>query len=130
MPTGPGWVRLGHYAVQRRVKLGYPTQRALAARTRLTERVIGKVETGHTVSGSTLAAIELALNWAPGSAQAIINGGEPTEVTAQPQPVRYADPALQAIWEDSRMPLDERAAMINLALQMRTARQGDGEKPA
>jgi hypothetical protein len=71
------WRRLADYVVAGRVALGMRDRRALAAATGVTERTLGKLENGHRVSASTLAAIENRLGWAPGSCRRILAGGEP-----------------------------------------------------
>ena len=90
MPTGPGWVRLGRYVTSRRVELGMKTLGAFAGETRrvapprgLNEKSLGKLERGQSVCKSSLAVVEMALRWTPGSAQAVIDGGEPAEVEPQ-----------------------------------------------
>ena len=44
------WERLGDYIVARRIALGMRDRRSLAAATGVTERTLGKVETGKRVS--------------------------------------------------------------------------------
>ena len=131
MPTSPGLTRLGRYAVHRRVELGMRTQREFAARTGLTERVIGKIETGHSVSKSTYAVLELVLEWKPGSADAVISGGEP-EIAERPDDrpaiVRdnWDDPIVQTFWG-----LDvseaQRLAYIKVHLELTAGNDVQGE---
>src|ERR1700728_1088081 len=71
------WERLGDYIVARRIALGMRDRRSLAAATGVTERTLGKVETGKRVSAGTLAALENQFSWAPGPCRHILAGGEP-----------------------------------------------------
>ena len=62
------------YVVARRAALGMRDRRALSAATGVTDRTLGKLETGHRVSASTLGAVENHLGWAPGSCRRILAG--------------------------------------------------------
>jgi len=132
MPTSPGLTRLGRYAVHRRVELGMRTQREFAARTGLTERVIGKIETGHSVSKSTYAVLELVLEWKPGSADAVISGGEP-EIAERPDDrpaiVRdnWDDQNVQDMW-GLGVTEAQRLAFIKVYLHDRAASEVQGEQ--
>ncbi|MGH2604403.1 MAG: helix-turn-helix domain-containing protein [Dehalococcoidia bacterium] len=79
------WKRLASYIRQRRIELGYRVRREFAAKVGLTDRTLGTLESGQHVGLDTLAAIEIGLRWAPGSAEHILAGGEP-ESTDQPIP--------------------------------------------
>lgn len=90
--TGPGrhsrrvtedWARLGSYVASRRSELGYPTTRAFAnalagTPAPISEKTLGRLESGKSVSRNTLTVVEAALDWSPGSARAILAGGVPT----------------------------------------------------
>jgi hypothetical protein len=52
----------------------------LAAAVGISERTIGNLERGQSVSSTTLAAIENRLGWTPGSADDVLAGGEPSLV--------------------------------------------------
>src|ERR1700723_1113542 len=68
------WQRLGDYVVARRIALGMRDRRSLAVATGVTERTLGKVETGRRVSASTLGALDNHLQWAPGSCRQVLAG--------------------------------------------------------
>lgn len=93
------WSRLGAYVLQGRVRAGYPTRTSLARviaasdGTRVSDRTLGKLETGKSVGEDTLAKVELAIGWKPGSARAVLSGREPTLVT-QDAPAESAIDAL------------------------------------
>ena len=113
------WERLGDYVVARRIALGMRDRRALAAATGVTDRTLGKVETGKRVSASTLGAVENQLGWAPGSCRRILAGGEPTTVAGGASPSRYSDPTLQHIAETPGLPPDVVRGLIALARNWR-----------
>lgn len=123
MASGPDWARLGNHVTARRVALGMNSVRALSAATKkisprgISERSLGKLENGRGVPyRSTLAMVEMALGWAPGSAQDILGGGEPTEVKPaddRPQLVidNWGDEVVRAMWRLNR-PLETRLGII------------------
>lgn len=80
--TGQDGKRLGEYVVQRREQLGMRTTKALADKVKMTPRALGDVENGRRTnySAGTKARLEIALEWRPGSIDAILAGGEPTPV--------------------------------------------------
>lgn len=78
------WRRLADYVRSRRVEVGFRSTRQLAIAVDITEKTIGKLERGQPVNTSTLAAVEAALQWSPGSAAAVLAGGEPTPRRAAP----------------------------------------------
>jgi hypothetical protein len=61
-----------------RIRAGYPTLTAWAEHLGISERTLGDLERGRAGGPNTIAAVENALPWAPGSAQAILEGREPT----------------------------------------------------
>lgn len=94
--------RLASFVIARRMELGMRDRRALERKSGISDRTLGKVELGQSVNASTLGGIELALDWEPGSATRILQGGEPVIKGQQaPAPRRplYADPAEQSLWE-------------------------------
>lgn len=94
--------RLASYVRQRRVALGYRVRRDFAREVGLTDRTLGTLESGQHVGLDTLAAIEIGLVWAPGSAERVLDGGEPTVPTpGSPRAAEY----------EQRLHL-ERAALI------------------
>ena len=115
------WKRLADHVITRRVQLGMMDRRDLRDATGITERTIGQLERGHSVSASTLAKIELTLEWPPGTARRILDGGEPdTAVPArQPDSPRYSDPSLQRIWDDPGLTDAEKHGIVALVMGMR-----------
>lgn len=75
--TGPD--RLADLVRQRRQDVGLSTATALAARMKVSSRIIGEIENGRRDSyrNATLWSLDDALFWERGSAQDILNGGEP-----------------------------------------------------
>jgi transcriptional regulator with XRE-family HTH domain len=113
------WERLGDYVVARRIALGMRDRRALAAATGVTDRTLGKVETGKRVSASTLAALENQFSWAPGSCRQVLAGGEPVTQAAADAIPQYDDPTLQHIAEVPGLPPDVVRGLIALARNWR-----------
>src|SRR6266704_1659781 len=109
------WQRLGDYVVARRIALGMRDRRGLADATGVSDRTLGKVETGRRVSASTLGALDNHLGWAPGSCRQILAGAEPGIVAAAPAVPRYDDPTLQHIAEVPGLPPDVVRGLIALA---------------
>jgi hypothetical protein len=123
------WRRLGDYVVARRIALGMRDRRALAAVTGVTDRTLGKVETGRRVSASTLGALENHLGWAPGSCREILAGGEPVMLAPSPSVPQYDDPTLQHIAEVPGLPPDVVRGLIALARNWRE-QEGEGDDEA
>jgi transcriptional regulator with XRE-family HTH domain len=113
------WERLGDYVIARRIAVGMRDRRALAAATGVTERTLGKVETGKRVSASTLAVLENHFGWAPGSCRQVLAGGEPVGVTPAEGIPQYDDPTLQHIAEVPGLPPDVVRGLIALARNWR-----------
>lgn len=82
--TTAGWERLGRRIKVERGRKGYPSVRSLAEATGLSPRTIQTIESGSRTGRpreTTLARIERALGWQPGSAERIVEGGRPREAT-------------------------------------------------
>lgn len=128
------WRRLADYVVARRVELGMRDRRSLAAATRVTDRTLGKLENGQRVSPSTLAVIENAFGWAPGSCRRILAGGEPVVLSAsaaaaapgQGDPAE-ADPTLAYLASTPGLPPEVVRGLIALARGWRETEAGDAE---
>jgi hypothetical protein len=91
-PAEPDRERLGRYVRERRLALDDMTIRqACAAAGGMALQTWTSVEQGKSVSDRTLRRVETALRWAPGSAQDVLDGGEPTELAApatiEPRPI-------------------------------------------
>ncbi|MBF6462532.1 helix-turn-helix transcriptional regulator [Nocardia puris] len=72
------WKHLAAQVIARRQELGMSTRQVLADHTGLNYRVLGDLERGtRGVSAGTLAIVEQALGWMPGSARRVLEGGEP-----------------------------------------------------
>lgn len=114
--TDSRWSRLADYVVSRRREIGYGRQVDLVSGSALGMRTLSSIETGERTqyNRSTLAALEQALDWEPGSIQAVLDGGEPTPTEDRaPEPDDYP-PGLteheKSMWD--RMDLmDETARM-------------------
>jgi transcriptional regulator with XRE-family HTH domain len=74
------WKRAGEKIIARRIALGMTTTTALAQRTGLSARMLGDIENARrqNFAKPTIAQIEHALEWAPGSIDSILSGGDPT----------------------------------------------------
>jgi len=125
--AGEDWRRLADYVIARRAELGMRDRRALAAVTGVTDRTLGKLETGHRVSASTLGVIENHLGWTPGSCRRILAGGEPGTVAAGPDApgADYDDPTLRHLAGTPGLPPDVVRGLIALARNWREGEGGD-----
>jgi hypothetical protein len=97
MDTYPyeAWLRLGRMLERRRGELGYGfRQRARFVRERgsgkISVKTISRLEKGERDSypESTLGAVETMYQWAPGSIESVLDGGEPNAPLAAPPPGR------------------------------------------
>lgn len=71
--------RLAAYVAARRNELGLnQADAAVAGGTSLSSWNIIENPKASAPQGATLAAVDRALGWAPGSARAVLDGGEPT----------------------------------------------------
>lgn len=107
--VGRDWKNVAHHVVRRRVELGYKSTRQLARAVGITEKTIGRLEAGESVRSSTVAAVERQLQWAPGSAEAMLNGGQPIEASAPLDPLTVS--RQQILEADFGQLLDLRAAI-------------------
>lgn len=76
------WQRLALRIRRRRVDLDV-SQQALADAANVSLRTIANLEAGQPAKERTLARIERALRWIPGSVDTILDGGEPSELQAE-----------------------------------------------
>lgn len=88
------WLRLADYVVTERVRRDLDL-RGLAAKTQVSERTLGKLESGQRVSRDTLAAIELAFDWPPGTCRSIALGAQPP---AAPDDAQDTDAVQYPAW--------------------------------
>lgn len=72
-----GWVRLGQRIAADRSRR-WRTRREFAAAVGLSKRTIDKLEKGTATryQPTTLAAVEAALGWSPGTCQRVVQGGK------------------------------------------------------
>lgn len=78
------WARLARYVTTARLAAGLTSRAAFETATGVTERTLAKLENGQKVADRTLAAVEPALGWKPGSAHQVLTGGEPDLGDADP----------------------------------------------
>ena len=123
------WQRLGDYVVARRIALGMRDRRSLAVVTGVTERTLGKVETGRRVSASTLGALDNHLQWSPGSCRQVLAGGEPVVASGGVSLPHYDDPTLQHIAEVPGLPPDVVRGLIALARNWREQQDEQADEP-
>jgi transcriptional regulator with XRE-family HTH domain len=89
---GVDWKRLASYVARRRVEVGYSHRNAFANAIGISDNTLAKLERGESVRRDTLMTVENALGWRPGSANAILDGGEPDLLTRDaPPPTAGAD---------------------------------------
>jgi hypothetical protein len=97
MDTYPyeAWLRLGRMLERRRGELGYGfRQRARFARERgggkISVKTISRLEKGGRDSypESTVGTVETMYQWAPGSVESVLRGGEPNAILIAPPPGR------------------------------------------
>ena len=97
MDTYPyaAWVRLGHVLERRRGELGYGfRQRARFAKERgsgkISVKTISRLEKGERDSypESTIGTVEAMYQWAAGSVESVLRGGEPNAFVVAPPPGR------------------------------------------
>lgn len=70
--------RLLKLVAEAREQRGLERQSALVKATRLSRSTVHRFESGETVSEAALRRISQAVGWTPGSAQDVLDGGEPT----------------------------------------------------
>jgi transcriptional regulator with XRE-family HTH domain len=88
------WQRLGRIIVDRRIELGYRRREDLGATLGVSIRTLGDIETGRRdrYHANTIGSLENALQWAPGSINAILAGGEPA-----PRPAHHTRASAEEI---------------------------------
>jgi hypothetical protein len=80
------WARLGRLLMERRARLdpSYAVRKTFVEAVGLNAGLIRDIETRQrdTFTPSSLAAVEQAYRWAPGSVQRVLAGGDPVELRA------------------------------------------------
>jgi Helix-turn-helix len=126
--AGEDWWRLADYVIARRVELGMRDRRALAEASGVTERTLGKLENGQSVSPSTLGMVENRLGWAPGSCRRILAGGEPILGPQDLGQGEHGDPTLWHIASTPGLPPDVVRGLVALARTWREGESGTDEQ--
>lgn len=99
--AGRDWKKLAAYVVRDRIARGYRSRGEFAEATGITERTLGNLERGQSVSAATLAVVETALRWVPGSAATVLDeDGEPT-VQGRKSPLQEVDEARARVLDAS-----------------------------
>lgn len=82
MENTADWMALGRNVVQARVSAGLRTSKSLAERMGVSQRLVGDIENGRraSYSSSTIASLEMALDWSPGSVDAVLAGRDPMPI--------------------------------------------------
>ena len=114
--------RLGVAVVARRIELGMRTTKALSEKTDLTPRMLGDLENGRrdNFSSGTKAQIERALQWAPGSIDSTLAGGDPTPIPSEVAPSKSFEGARPHPLSDSYTGPGLRPGSLNASLVMST----------
>ncbi|RSD21964.1 hypothetical protein [Amycolatopsis eburnea] len=77
--AGRDWKRLASYVIDARTAAGFPVRRTFAKHIVVSDKTLQRLELDHmAIRPAKLAAIERGVGWAPGSAEAVLAGGEPT----------------------------------------------------
>lgn len=85
MENPESWARLGRLLIARRVELGYTVRAAFVKAKRLKHgRTVSDLENAKRANfePATLAQMEQIYEWAPGSIEAVLAGGDPTPLPA------------------------------------------------
>lgn len=93
------WKRVGTAVGARRRARGYPRQQDAADAGDIGVAKWGQVERGEPGphADNTIAGVERALAWKPGSVAAILAGGEPTPITEEDQAVSQLEELTQMV---------------------------------
>jgi len=142
MPTAPAhaWKRLGALLVQRRIELAprYRQRTVFAADVGIKWRLLHDIERAKrdSFTPETLAAVEVAYQWQPGSVARVLAGGNPAPAaapasTAFPPPglpplVRehWADEGVRALWALDSLKEPAKLGLVSYYLGARDAATG------
>lgn len=84
------WARLRAYVIRDRDAAGYDTQRKFAEAIGVSDKSVNNFEAGRNrMRRGTLSRVETVLGWVPGSAQVVLNGGEPSYFSEQSISVEF-----------------------------------------
>jgi transcriptional regulator with XRE-family HTH domain len=109
------------------------TQQDVATRANIGARdTVAKVEHGFTVRSRTLWLMDRALEWPPGTCQAILDGAEPPPLPHWNDPaVPLYDADERAIWALTKLDVPTRVALLELKRQrVAAAARAEGENIA
>jgi transcriptional regulator with XRE-family HTH domain len=107
-----GWSELAQAVIGRRVELGHHSREAFADASGLSVRTLSDIERARRTSydPATLARVEQALQWLPGTVDRIL-----AESSGGPTAAAEADPLLRELGamlaDDSPLPADDRQAL-------------------
>lgn len=110
------WERLADAVRRRRDELGF-TQVQLATLAGVTAMTIRNLEGGRKFKRlpASISAVEQALGWAPGSARAILAGGDPTPVAEAAQRIAAAPHEIE---HDPDIPEDVGTIVRNTVIEV------------
>ena len=105
MPSADAWARLGELLVQRRIEIAprYRERTVFAEDVGIHWRMLHDIERAKRKSFTpeTLAAIEVAYRWRPGSVARVLAGGDPLPIAgappAAPVDIPEDDPVLEYV---------------------------------
>lgn len=131
------WERLGRYVRRRRDKELDMTQLDVQNAGGPSTATMRLIEGGHQpgYSTMTIAALETAMGWAPGSAVKILQGGEPDLKPAQPEPEPEPGPEPEPAPQNHyAAELQERYGLTSegaeaAAVLIRALQRADGDSP-
>lgn len=108
------WQALARSIVARRVELGHDARETFAEASGIGARTLGDLETGRKdrYYPSTVARLERALEWPPGAAQVILDGGDAPDPGVR---VFYGDPSQPPLQVNFDATPDAHPAVAELA---------------
>jgi hypothetical protein len=125
--TRPAWARLGRLLMERRARLNprWTVRKAFAADVGLNAGLIRDIETAQrdTYTPATLAAVETAYRYAPGSIANVLEGGDPIELAEPPTTATAPAPPAPAVSDSSLLEQYEAQIWDMHGLSMRVRQQ-------
>lgn len=97
---GRDWHRLARFVVNRRVQLGYRHQKDFAEASGIKIRTLNNIENARRTgyAADTLAMLEQALGWEPGSVDTVLEGGDPHHPSPGRAPATLDETARLLAW--------------------------------
>ncbi|MFI5934725.1 helix-turn-helix domain-containing protein [Actinoplanes sp. NPDC051494] len=112
--------RLATYLVARRIQLGYRHRPAFAEAAGVSLRTLSDIENGLRVpSASTIAALDQALQWQPGSVRETLAGGEPAQAKLASEPGDHStgsDPLLIQVMRSTDISDEDKARIVEILI--------------